>query len=166
MDYSGENWKPVHGWENLYHVSDQGRVRRLCLLCGVEHSRIIASYSTKQRYLVCTLAKCRVRKRAFVHTLVMEAFVGPRPPGMWINHKDGNKRNNRLSNLEYTTPRDNLIHAVMTGLRPRMKLDSDSVRRIRSRKGLVRSGLVAEEFGITRTHVKSIWKGKSWAHLD
>ena len=51
-----------------------------------------------------------------VHSLVMAAFVGVRPNGLVINHKDGDKLNNRVSNLEYCTYRENWLHALRTGL--------------------------------------------------
>ena len=51
------------------------------------------------------------RKTFLVHRLVYEAFMGPIPKGMWVNHKDGNKLNNHISNLELTTPKQNHEHA-------------------------------------------------------
>lgn len=54
--------------------------------------------------------------RRYVHVLVMAAFCGPKPEGMQVNHKDGNKKNNRLSNLEYCTPSQNTTHAHANGL--------------------------------------------------
>lgn len=50
-------------------------------------------------------------RNKLVHRLVWEAFNGPIPKGMWINHKDGNKANNHLDNLELTTPSENHFHA-------------------------------------------------------
>jgi hypothetical protein len=101
-----------------------------------------------------------------LHILVAHAFLGPRPAGLWINHKNGDKGDNRACNLEYTTPRDNLIHAIVTGLRPALKLTPETVREIRQLRGVLRSGLVAQRYGITRTHVKGIWNRKCWTHLD
>lgn len=51
------------------------------------------------------------------HTVVASIFIGPRPEGMQINHIDGNKLNNRHDNLEYISCRDNIRHAIETGLR-------------------------------------------------
>ena len=50
------------------------------------------------------------RKRYYVHCLVAEKFLGPRPMGMDVNHKDGNKLNNRIENLEYATRSRNRLH--------------------------------------------------------
>lgn len=57
---------------------------------------------------------CGVTKR--IHVMVALVFLGPRPPGMEINHRDGNKRNNSVANLEYVTPAENHEHALRSGL--------------------------------------------------
>lgn len=62
--------------------------------------------------------------------MVYEAFCGPIPEGMVINHKDGNKRNNALTNLELTTESKNQLHALLMGLKAK-KLTEDIVREIR-----------------------------------
>jgi hypothetical protein len=54
-------------------------------------------------------------KRRTVHSLVAEAFIGSRPDGMDINHKDRNPRNNRPENLEYLTHKENIQHARARG---------------------------------------------------
>lgn len=64
-------------------------------------------------YYVATLSDGRGgRACRFVHRLVLEAFVGPCPPGMQCRHLDGNSLNNRLSNLCWGTPKENLDDAV------------------------------------------------------
>lgn len=57
-------------------------------------------------------------RHASVHPLVLEAFVGPRPPGMEACHADGNKTNNALSNLRWDTKRANELDAIRLGTRP------------------------------------------------
>lgn len=51
-----------------------------------------------------------------VHSLVASTYIEERPPGFQVNHKDGNKLNNCVENLEYVSQRDNLLHAMRTGL--------------------------------------------------
>lgn len=51
-----------------------------------------------------------------VHVLMAETFIGPRPKGYGINHKDGNKWNNNIENIEYATQKENVQHALRTGL--------------------------------------------------
>src|SRR5258708_1836344 len=55
-----------------------------------------------------------------IHSIIAECFVGPRPKGLSINHKDGNRWNNSADNLEYVTPSYNTKHAFLLGL---MKVD-------------------------------------------
>lgn len=57
------------------------------------------------------------RGRVKVHNLVAMAFLGGRPEGFQVNHIDGNKENNKASNLEYVSQKENLRHAFVTGLR-------------------------------------------------
>lgn len=55
-------------------------------------------------------------KNLRAHSIVAEHFLGIRPTGLTVNHKDGNKLNNRIENLEYLSIRDNVLHAIRTGL--------------------------------------------------
>lgn len=116
-----EIWKPVKGYEGTYSVSSYGRFRRDTTSRGGKAGTIIKGY-TKSRYIkVClTNKETKEHKHRLVHSLVLESFIGDRPKGLVINHKDGNKFNNHLSNLEYVTNRENFIHALNTGLRPRL----------------------------------------------
>lgn len=56
------------------------------------------------------------RKHKTIHSLVAAAFLGPRPDGCDVNHIDGDKTNNAASNLEYVTRKENMQHAMATGL--------------------------------------------------
>lgn len=60
--------------------------------------------------------KSNKRRNVSVHTLVTEAFLGKRPKHLNVNHKDGIKTNNYISNLEYVTPMENVHHAIRLGL--------------------------------------------------
>jgi len=78
-------------------------------------------------------AKDRItgQRRAFlVHRIVWETFVGEIPEGLQINHKDGNKLNNHLSNLEVVTPKENMRHAVRTGLKPAQQAEDASMSKL------------------------------------
>lgn len=122
MEY--EEWKVIEGFDN-YEVSSYGRIRNT-----QRSSPCLRLKVTDRGYLTVCLCKRNIHKHRRVHNLVMAAFVGPKPPEYQTNHKDGNKQNNRLTNLEYVTASANVLHAYDIGLRTRKNtLDaSQSVR--------------------------------------
>lgn len=97
-----ERWRPVVGWEDLYAVSDRGRVQSL-------RKQIILSLQRRDEdgYLFVTLCRNGVKRVRRVHHLVLEAFVGPCPPGMQCCHRDDDPENNALWNLRWDTPKGN-----------------------------------------------------------
>ena len=111
-----EEWKDIKGYEGLYQVSNLGRVKRLPytrinLLTpqGVSKipEHIITSIINKSGYNTVMLYKNTARKWIFVHRLVAEAFI-PNPDNLpYINHKDENKLNNKVDNLEWCTSKYN-----------------------------------------------------------
>jgi hypothetical protein len=109
-----EKWLPVVGYENRYLISDCGSIFSL------KANKIkMQRYSPHYEYRVTSLYKNGKNNGVFVHRMVAEAFI-PNPCGKpQVNHKDGNKLNNKLSNLEWVTASENIQHSVDTGLRPR-----------------------------------------------
>lgn len=97
-----------------------------------------------------------------VHRVVYEAFNGAIPPGLVINHRDANKGNNRLTNLELCTYRENFRHALRSG-RLSNKLRPWQADQMRERY-LAGASVVelAKQFGISRQHVYYIGNGLSW----
>lgn len=107
-----EIWKPIPGYEGLYEVSDCGRVRRMAGSRDCKVTRIRATHDDTHGYPHIALYRDNKEKRCKVHLLVLLAFVGPRPSGKQTNHKDGNRANPHLSNLEYVTPSENERHKI------------------------------------------------------
>lgn len=111
-----ELWLPIRGYEGLYEVSSLGRVRSLDReiehpTAGIVHrkGKVLAQNPlNKDGYLGVGLNKGGTKKKRSVHTLVLEAFVGPRPEGQQACHNDGNNTNNRVENLRWDTPRENV----------------------------------------------------------
>lgn len=177
-----EEWKPVEGWP--YEASNLGRVRRVGAdrVCSLQ---VQAGKGYLRAWLYRGSKKSRKLKR--VHVLVAGAFIGPRPPGLEVNHKDGDKTNNSSSNLEYVTHGDNLRHAFRMGLADRhryarwakahrevyrgtrsvsARLNDEQVREIRR---LIADGAtqasVAARFSVARQTISLIALRRSWAHV-
>lgn len=104
-----EKWLPVKDYEGIYEVSNLGRIRRV----ETQHMQRARKGSTG--YLGAQFKYKGRHKQKLIHQVVMDAFVGPRPEGMVVNHKDRDKTNNTLSNLEYLTYSDNNRHSVRRG---------------------------------------------------
>lgn len=120
-----EIWLPVIGFESTYEVSDMGQVRRSGKAHragkgrggGAQLGRLVKQHITRFGYVHVQLWMQGKPKMKLVHRLVAEAFIGPRPRGLVVNHKDGRKTNNVPSNLEYVTSSQNNKHAYQTGLK-------------------------------------------------
>lgn len=107
MDATHEEWRPVIGREGMYEISNHGRVRSL--------DRVVASSRGPRKFKGKMLKASTARTPDYpvvslgggiaerVHTLVLEAFVGPRPEGFVACHNDGDHHNNCLSNLRWDT---------------------------------------------------------------
>lgn len=111
-----ENWKDVliEGFEGIYQVSDTGKIKSLKRT--VPHSfsgtmtipeRILKPNTVAFGYQQVTLNNLGKRKSAYVHVLVAAAFIGKKESGYEVNHIDEDKTNNKLSNLEYLTSKEN-----------------------------------------------------------
>lgn len=121
-----ETWVDIKGYEYLYQVSDFGNVKSLSRLkfCGknaadgtLYKERILKNNIGGHGYLRVNLWKDNKCKMVKVHTLVCLAFI-PNPEGKKdINHKNGIKSDNRVSNLEWNTRSENLSHAYRIGLK-------------------------------------------------
>ena len=115
-----EKWKAVVGYENLYEVSNLGKVRSLPR--NTTSGRIMRPYINKANgYAYIVLCKDNKKRTARVHVLVMNAF-DPRPKKdgydkrYTIDHKDGDKTNNALMNLEWCTQSENQKRAYALGI--------------------------------------------------
>ena len=167
-----EIWKPV---AEYYKVSNTGKIRRAIWLNGAKRVGRSLGYTLQNGYReVCFFDEDHNRKTRLVHQVVTGAFLGPCPEGKEINHKDGNKRNNYLDNLEYVTPSENIRHAVATGLMVpargskvgSSKLSNRQVRRIRFRhKNGATMADISRRLKIGLTTVSDIIYRRTWTHI-
>lgn len=108
-----EEWKPVIGFESTYEVSSLGRVRsKERVVVGRKSTRVykgivLSPGLQSNNYLGVWLCLNAKRISRLIHHLVAEAFIGPRPDKMDVDHIDGNKTNNKASNLRYLLISDN-----------------------------------------------------------
>lgn len=179
-----EIWKPVLGFEKFYEVSNLGRVKSLYRHIkrsdGTDlrlNERILkpglSGYPGSQYYMVVLTAKGK-KRTAKVHRLMCESFYGIDSTKKYVNHIDGNKQNNLISNLEWCTSSENQKHAYKTGLRQRnvgitngrCKLNEATVRTIKS---LLRTDMpqidIARHLGVNVVRVNSMKAGRTWTHI-
>ena len=105
-----EIWCPVKNYESLYEVSDQGGVKSI----GYGKERILSSQRNTCGYLKVSLYKNGEKKNLFVHRLVAQTFI-PNPDNLpEVNHKDENKENNSVQNLEWCSSKYNTNFGTRT----------------------------------------------------
>lgn len=155
-----EVWKPVPGYEGLYEVSDQGRVKNA-------QGRILALCNVSGGYKAVSLGKNNSKT---IHRLVAAAFIGPPAIDKYlVLHCDGNRANNCVKNLRYGSPYDNASDAILHGTQVKgerqhaAKLTADDVLRIRASNAPHHT--LAAELNVTKQCVNLILRRKNWRHV-
>lgn len=164
-------WKSIPTYEGHYEVSSAGQVRSV--KGGRRLGKILSAPKTHDGYPRVTLKKDGVSVSYTVHVLIATAFLGPRPKGKQVDHKDGNKDNASVENLEYVTAKINGERAAFLGLKARgerqgsAKLTANKVREFRQRYAAGESmAKIAVEFGVSVQALHLIHRGRNWAWLD
>ena len=122
MQPTEEQWLPIAGYEGLYEVSDQGRVRSLRRVIYHSHTgrqtipgRILKPWLSAFGYEIVSLWRADEGWKQGVHILVVTAFYGPRGADMVVRHLDGNPTNNQVTNLRWGTQSENIQDCVRQG---------------------------------------------------
>lgn len=182
VSIASEQWRDICQWEGFYQVSNCGRVRSLDRNCRQRGgtTRVLAGRILKGRvnncgYRVVPLSHLGRLEVLQVSRLVVRAFIGEIPPGMQVNHIDGDKTNNAVENLEIVTPSQNIAHARQTGLvnqkygdkTANAILNDETVKAIiRALKhGTKTQAQLARDHGVNKSTVHLISKRKNWRHL-
>ena len=169
-----EIWRPLVGFKISlrYEVSNYGQLASLDYWHKEGRRKIRPLQTSKKGYLRTTIQGRVIQ----MHRAVALAFI-PNPCGYdQVNHKDGNKKNNHVDNLEWCNSKINVQHSLKTGIANRAKgercrtayLNEQSIRKIRSEykphvRGLRDS--LAKKYGTTAGNIKTIIAGKSWRHV-
>ena|SRR5690554_2824929 len=167
-----EMWKDVPGFDGMYQISNSGRVRswRNNRWGRAKRPKILQSHTLKNGYDAVSLGR---GNKMYIHRIMATAFI-PNPENKpQVNHIDGNKVNNRISNLEWVTQKENSIHASNNGLLPvgedryNSVLTNTDVIKIKAllKQGRLTHREIAKKFGITRRHVGCIKEGRSWSSI-
>lgn len=160
------------GYENHYQVSSLGRVKRTAPATGARIGRILKPAAMTSGYLFVVLSVESVTKAFSIHRIVAAAFIGPCPDRHDVNHKNGDRHDNRVENLEYMTRSQNIRHGMQfprkhTSLRgdmlPNAKLNEEKVRDIKLRlaRGEQQSE-IAVRYGVKRTTIWRVAHGIQW----
>jgi len=167
-----EVWKDVVGYEGLYLVSNLGRIKSLYPYRGTD-TRMKKCCADDQGYLCVSLNRNKRTRVWRVHRIVLEAFVGPCPPGCQGCHKDGDRCNPVLTNLRWDTSAGNSADAVLHGTQVRgeasgrSKLTESQVREIKSkRKQGVSQYQLATEYGVHQATISLIDRRKIWSYIQ
>lgn len=168
---TAEEWKVIPSFPD-YEISSLGVVRRLTRAKRTWVGRVLTNSTNHDGYLSVKLTKDKKEYGRLVHVLVAEAFIGPKPPGMEVNHKDSCRSNPNLTNLEYCTHSQNMQHSAdSTGgtrgeLSSRATCTEASVREIRSmHKNGMKISDISRAFGMNYGTVSSIIHRKTWAWM-
>lgn len=157
-----EVWKEIKGYEGLYLISTQGRVKSL----QRKHPVIL-----KQCYSAgyAGVSLCRDTKiRVLTHRLVAEAFISNTHLKPCVNHINGIKDDNRVENLEWCTYKENTAHGQNTGLirkRPAAKLGVEDIQTIRRLYETKTQTEIASIYSISQSTVSVIVTRKQWKDL-
>lgn len=171
-----ESWKPVPGFEETHLVSDLGNVKSLGRL--VVHpegnqrrkDKILKHWYCTSGHAMVDLQINKRSKRVAVHTLVLTAFVGPRPEGMQGCHNNGNPKDARLANLRWDTQAGNQQDRIRHGTSNRggerngiAKLTPAQALEIKNDPRPLRT--IGADYGVSHETVRWIKRGMAWGWM-
>jgi hypothetical protein len=153
-----EVWRAFPGSEGRYDVSSHGRVRS-----HLRGGRILRPGKSRQGYLTVSPVINGRNKPMRVHHMVLITFVGPRPEGMVCCHANDIPDDNRVENLRWDTPQNNVNERQERGYQPNPKLSRESVTQIRADTRSIKA--IARAYGIDRKTVRQVKSGVLWKHV-
>lgn len=165
-----ERWKNITGYEGYYQVSNLGRVRSLNM--DVWNGRVFYKKAGRilkpipiGNYLGVQLCVNKVHKKFYIHRLVAQSFIENPQSKKEVNHINGDRTNNEVTNLEWNTRKENEKHAHETGLKnltgennPMCKFSDETIKEIRTlyKTGKYKQSELAKMFGVSRMQTNRI----------
>jgi len=162
-----EEWKPIYGYEELYEISSFGRVKR--------NNKILKNKNAGNGYKSVVLYKNNIPKYSYIHRLVATAFLENPLNKEDVNHKDSNRENNVVYNLEWCTRKENIQHCIKAGrfnneskgrkgeAQNNSILTEKDVLKIRS-SSLSRKEL-SKIYGVGTNNIHEILHRNTWKHI-
>tara|TARA_R110000868_G_scaffold108113_1_gene295514 strand:+ start:279 stop:851 length:573 start_codon:yes stop_codon:yes gene_type:complete len=171
-----EEWKPVNGYNEIYEISNTGNIRVLkCCggrgICNLKKPKLLKKQISIYGYYVGVFGLWNIytkRKMFFIHRLVAQHFIQNKENKPEVNHIDGDKLNNHISNLEWVTRSENIDHAYENKITPRVygtrtssaRYTPELILQILNHPEGPRA--TSRKFGCYSSHVTAIRKGDCW----
>jgi len=168
-----EKWKDIPGYEGMYQASDFGNVRSLNYR-KTKKIGVMSQTKNKNGYLHTTLYKNKKTITVLVHRAVIMSFYGVSE--LHVNHKNMNKTDNSLANLEFCTRSENMRHALNNkkfnftdrkgSLNINAKLSEGDVLEIKKKisEGFS-NGEICLEYNVQKGMISKIRTGRNWGHV-
>lgn len=157
-----ETWKQILGYKELYEISSLGRIRR---------NNILKPFKSNKGYLIVSLSKNGKVVKHLIHRLVLKTFSTNKFLKKEINHRDFDKTNNNINNLEYVTSKENKYHS--RNFMPRgekqglSKLKESDVIKIRHlfKNKMGNTYSLAKKFNVSNVTIGNIVNRYTWRHI-
>lgn len=187
LRHAPEVYVDIRGYEGYYQISNYSNVKSLDRVIKQKtgktqtiKGRILKQRTNPGGYYYVELSKNGTKATFAIHQLVAQAFLDNPGNKPIVNHIDGNKLNNSLTNLEWATYSQNLQHAYKTGLRRTVSIEAVGTKNYKRKlkpeqvieiKRLLATGNlthkdIATKFDVARSTVTEIKSGRRWKHLN
>lgn len=184
-EYLKELWVPAIGFEKYYEVSNLGRVRSKDRLAKNSRGnsyrlwkgRVLSlNLKNNKKYINCKLSIKGKTYTRQLHWLVLASFKAKPSAEKWeINHIDGDKRNNKLKNLEWVTSKQNKIHAIENELYKPAKGSKNGKSKLNEKiVFLIKEDLlknvknidISNKYNVSLKMISDIKTGRTWKHVE